>query len=83
MTAQVPPELEALARVHDEKRLIIDTDGHRETVDLMLQNNIVLRYQNDDPWVDLHPAVRDMPNVVAEIAQLAEEKRLKKSEPLG
>ncbi len=72
-----------LARVHDEKRLIIDNDGHRETVDLMLQNNIVLRYQNDDPWVDLHPAVREMPSVVAAIAQLAEEKRAKKLATLG
>ena len=63
--------------------MIIDNDGHRETVDLMLQNNIVLRYQNDDPWVDLHPAVREMPSVVAAIAQLAEEKRAKKPATLG
>lgn len=59
-----------LARVHKEKRLIIDNDGHRETVDIMLQNNVVLRYQNNDPWVDLHPAIRDMPEVIAERRRL-------------
>jgi hypothetical protein len=37
-----------LARVHLEKRLIVDDDTHRATVDLMLQNNVVLRYLNDD-----------------------------------
>lgn len=72
-----------LARVHDEKRLIIENDGHRETVDLMLQNNIVLRYQNDDSWVDLHPAVRGMPSVDAAIAELAQEKQTKKQGKLG
>lgn len=62
---------EWLARVHAEKRVIIDDNEHRETVDLMLQNNIVLRYQNDEPWADLHPAVRDMPGVQAALARLA------------
>lgn len=49
-----------LRQVREEQRLIINDDGHRETVDLMLQNNVVLRYQNNEPWVDLHPAVGTM-----------------------
>jgi predicted kinase len=60
-----------LARVAAEKRLIILDDQHRETVDLMLQNNAVLRYQNGEPWVDLHPAVREL---LAEIERAAAER---------
>ncbi len=59
-----------LARVHREKRIIVEDDGHRATVDQMLQNNVVLRYQNDEPWADVHPAVRDMPALQAEVARL-------------
>ena len=40
----------------------------------MLQNNVVLRYQNDDPWADVHPAVLEMPQVKAAIAQLRRER---------
>lgn len=63
-----------LARVHVEKRLIIDDEGHRATVDLMLQNNVVLRYLNNKEWYDLHPAVRDMPALRDEIERLRAEK---------
>lgn len=66
-----------LARVHEEKRVIVENNEHRETVDLMLQNNVVLRYQNDDPWADLHPAIRDMPALQAEIDRRAEQRRAK------
>jgi len=59
-----------LARVHREKRIIVEDDDHRPTVDQMLQNNVVLRYQNDEPWADVHPAVRDMPALQAELARL-------------
>lgn len=67
-----------LARVYLEKRLVVEDDGHRATVDLMLQNNVVLRYQNDDPWVDLHPAVVDMPALRAEIERQRAEMERKK-----
>ena len=63
-----------LAQVHLEKRLVIEDDEQRETVDLMLQNNVVLRYQNNDPWADVHPAVLEMPQVAAAIAQLRRER---------
>ncbi|WP_437653638.1 hypothetical protein [Sorangium sp. So ce1182] len=67
-----------LARVHLEKRLIIDDDTHRATVDLMVQNNVVLRYLNDAEWFDLHPAVRDMPALRDEIARFqAEQEKLR------
>ena len=70
-----------LAQVHLEKRLVIENDDQRETVDLMLQNNVVLRYQNDDPWADVHPAVLEMPQVVAAIAEIQRERA--RHEPSG
>ncbi|HRI69421.1 MAG TPA: hypothetical protein PK156_34555 [Polyangium sp.] len=47
-----------LAQIALEKRLIFDGEEQRSIVDFMLQTNVILRYQNDEPWVDLHPAVR-------------------------
>ena len=70
-----------LAQVHLEKRLVIENDDQRETVDLMLQNNVVLRYQNDESWADVHPAVLEMPQVAAAIDDLRRERE--KSEPPG
>lgn len=63
-----------LAQVHLEKRLVIENDDQRETVDLMLQNNVVLRYQNDESWADVHPAVLEMPQVAAAIDELRRER---------
>jgi hypothetical protein len=58
-----------LARVHVDKKLSF-TSATRETVDLMLQNNVVLRYQNDAEWFDVHPAILDVPAIAAEVARL-------------
>jgi hypothetical protein len=70
-----------LARVHVEKRLIIDDDTHRATVDLMVQNNVVLRYLNDAEWFDLHPAVREMPALRDEITRFrAEQEKLREEQ---
>jgi hypothetical protein len=33
----------------------------------LLQNNAILRYQNDQDWFDIHPAVRQIPGVREEI----------------
>jgi hypothetical protein len=52
-----------LADVAMHKRLVIDDESPRSTVDLMLQNNVVMRYMNDEEWFDIHPAVREMPAV--------------------
>ena len=58
-----------LARVHVEKKLSF-TGETRQVVDLMLQNNVVLRYQNDSEWFDVHPAILEIPAVAAEVARL-------------
>ncbi len=54
-------DAEWLRQVQIEKRLTVKDSQHRESVDLMLQNNIVLRYLNSEEWYDLHPALRDLP----------------------
>jgi hypothetical protein len=59
-----------LARVAVEKRLVLEDQAHREMADLMLANNVVLRYQNTQEWFDVHPAVRTVPEIEAEIHRL-------------
>ncbi|WP_433936275.1 hypothetical protein AB3662_16415 [Sorangium cellulosum] len=49
-----------LATVNRTKRLITSNDQEREAADHLLQNNVILRYLNDDEWVDLHPSVAGM-----------------------
>lgn len=72
-----------LARVHVEKSLAFPEE-QREMVDQMLENNVVLRYQNDDPWCDIHPAVRRMPRIAEEVERLRNEKAAAKpGEPVG
>ncbi len=61
-----------LARVALEKTLPVPTEQDRPTVDRAIQNNIVLRYLNDDAWFDIHPAVLDIRGVQDEIAELRE-----------
>lgn len=52
-----------LAKVATEHYLTIENDEHRQVVDLMLTNNAVLRYLNQNDWFDLHPAVYRIPGV--------------------
>lgn len=62
----VPAEaFQWLAGVANEKYLTIRDDKHRAVADLMLSNNAVLRYLNDNDWFDLHPAVAQIPGVIA------------------
>ncbi|MGK4005410.1 hypothetical protein WMF31_22470 [Sorangium sp. So ce1036] len=49
-----------LATVNRTKRLITSNEQEREAADHLLQNNVILRYLNDDEWVDVHPAVAGM-----------------------
>lgn len=70
----VPDNLhEWLARVAVEHRLPISDSTHQD-VDRMLINNIVLRYQNDEYWFDVHPAVLEMPEVQRAIRRLRDRK---------
>lgn len=60
-----------LARVATERYLTHTDDEHRPAVDLMLSNNVILRYVNDHDWYDLHPAVYEIPGIQAAIAALS------------
>lgn len=63
-----------LARVHVDKQAIAADTKHREIVDSAFRNNLILRYQNDNTWEDIHPAIRDMPQIEAAIKELQEER---------
>ncbi len=58
-----------LARVALEKSLPVRTEQDRPMIDRAIQNNIVLRYLNDDAWFDLHPAVLEIRGVRDAIAE--------------
>lgn len=58
-----------LANVARNKLLTIEDDEHRPIVVRALQNNVVLRYCNNDIWYDLHPAVYDIEVVQQSIAE--------------
>lgn len=45
-----------LARVHVTKKLFVN-DNEREMIDHLVGNNLILRYQNDNEWADVHPAL--------------------------
>ncbi len=62
-----------LARVSVTKKLTLPNEEQSRIIDLMLQNQAVQRYLNDELWFDLHPAVRDIPGVVKAIKQLEAE----------
>ncbi|WP_437282047.1 hypothetical protein WME90_16240 [Sorangium sp. So ce375] len=49
-----------LATVKRTKQLITTSDQEREAADRLLQNNVILRYLNDEEWVDVHPSVDGM-----------------------
>ena len=68
--------LDWLARVTIDQRLPINAADpqQREVADLMLSNNIVLRYKNNEEWFDLHPALREAPQVQEAIARLKAER---------
>lgn len=71
-----------LARVHVDKSLAFP-DEQREMVDQMLENNVVLRYQNNEPWCDIHPAVRRIPRIAEEIERLLTEKAARPGPRVG
>ena len=61
-----------LARVHAEKKLVIEDDDHRRIAGRMLANHVVLRYMNDTLWFDLHPAVLTISGVQSAIDTLGD-----------
>jgi hypothetical protein len=59
-----------LARVARDKYLTVDTVEQRKAADRLLLDNVIVRYENDDAWFELHPAVVDIPGVQAELVRL-------------
>lgn len=59
-----------LAKIAKEKRLVFENEEQRSVIDFLLQTNVILRYQNDEPWVELHPAVRAWKPLVEFIAAM-------------
>ena len=60
-----------LAQVDASKFPDIDTEDLRQTAYRMLEDGVILCYQNDDTWFDLQPAVRRIPGVEQAIARLS------------
>ncbi len=59
-----------LARLNvDKPSQILDREEDRETVDRLLQNNVVLGYLNSEPWYDIHPAVQKLKGVADAITR--------------
>lgn len=58
-------EVKWLASVAAERFMTIDNEEHRLHADRMLQNNAILYYANSEQWHDLHPAVRENPDIQA------------------
>lgn len=63
-------DFEWLARVALEHDPLPLDAAQRQAADRMFANNVVLRYQNDREWYDVHPAVLEMPALQAEMARL-------------
>lgn len=63
---------EWLGRLAVDRYLTLDGEEQQEAADLMLSNNVVLRYLNDRDWFELHPAVREIPGVREAIARLTD-----------
>jgi energy-coupling factor transporter ATP-binding protein EcfA2 len=68
----IPGEtLSVLARVAQERflRVVTDEDKERQMVDLLITDNVILRYLNQAEWYDLHPAVHKVPEVISAIQE--------------
>jgi len=59
-----------LAKVHVTKSPAATTLEERPLIDDLLQNNIVLRYHNRQPWFDVHPAVLTLAGVAQAVEAL-------------
>jgi hypothetical protein len=64
-------DLKWLARVDRAKRLVVDADDDRVTVERALLNHLVLYYLNNEDWFDIHPALRSLDEVLDAIRNLA------------
>lgn len=62
-----------LAKVACHKTLLLDDPEYRTIAGRMLYNDVVLKYQNDESWFDLHPAIMDTPGLKQRIEHVRSE----------
>ncbi|MCA9655330.1 MAG: hypothetical protein KC501_35780 [Myxococcales bacterium] len=63
-------DFEWLARISVTKHMTVPDQQRRVDKERFLSQSVVLRYQNDRAWDDLHPAVAEIPGVKAAIERL-------------
>jgi hypothetical protein len=64
-------EFDWLAHIATSKYLtLVGDERKRPIIDQMLRNNVLLRYQNEHDWWDLHPAAAAIPGVAEAIQRL-------------
>jgi hypothetical protein len=61
LMAQLTPEYHAVLQDVRSTHQRVDKDDQGEKCDLLLRNDIVLSYINDDIWFDSHAALTDVP----------------------
>lgn len=52
-----------LARVRDTKNIATSGPVEKRLADRLIRHDVVLRYQNDAPWFELHPAAAGIPEL--------------------
>jgi hypothetical protein len=62
-----------IARVARTHSLQIGSDEQQAELDRLLSNNMILRYMNRVEWVDVHPAIRKLPQVEEAIKRQEEQ----------
>lgn len=66
--------IELLARVAVDHNALLNTEEEREMFGRLVSNNVVLRYQNQEDWFDVHPAVSEIREVQDAIERLRTER---------
>ncbi len=73
-------DMEWLARVRLEHTPSPADEEQRQAADRMFGSNVVLRYQNTTEWYEVHPAVRELPELVAAMQRLRASQGLPKNQ---
>ena len=69
-----------LVRVHVTRGMLINP-SEREIAARLLASNLILRYQNDDTWFDVHPAILELPLFRAAVERMRGENAFEQAEP--
>lgn len=69
-----------LARVHVSRGMLVNP-SERELAARLMASNLILRYQNDDTWFDVHPAILELPLFRAAVDRMRVEDPFVQAEP--